>query len=77
MRYQPVAFSRFLGLAIEDSIPDATTLWLFREKLARVGLIEKLFDRLSATSCGQGLHGARRADHRRQYRAGADAAEQS
>jgi hypothetical protein len=26
---------------------------------------------------GQGLHGAWRADHRRQYRAGADAAEQS
>src|SRR6266513_3165988 len=28
-----LSFSRFLGLAIEDSIPDATTLWLFREKL--------------------------------------------
>src|SRR5262245_66661523 len=25
-----LSFSRFLGLAIEDSIPDATTLWLFR-----------------------------------------------
>ena len=40
-----LSFSRFLGLAIEDSIPDATTLWLFREKLARAGLIEQLFDR--------------------------------
>src|SRR5215475_11232811 len=40
-----LSFSRFLGLAIEDSIPDATTLWLFREKLAKAGLIEKLFDR--------------------------------
>ena len=39
-----LSFSRFLGLAIEDSIPDATTLWLFREKLAKAGLIEKLFD---------------------------------
>src|SRR6476469_4297919 len=29
-----LSFSRFLRLAIEDSIPDATTLWLFREKLA-------------------------------------------
>ena len=36
-----LSFSRFLGLAIEDSIPDATTLWLFREKLAKAGLIEK------------------------------------
>ncbi len=48
MEYQVhdrLSFSRFLGLAIEDSIPDATTLWLFREKLAKAGLIEKLFDR--------------------------------
>src|SRR3954449_6979461 len=35
-----LSFSRFLRLAIEDSIPDATTLWLFREKLAKAGLIE-------------------------------------
>src|ERR1700720_3010460 len=28
-----LSFTRFLGLAIEDGIPDATTLWLFREKL--------------------------------------------
>src|SRR5213595_906093 len=39
-----LSFSRFLGLAIEDSIPDSTTLWLFREKLAKAGLVEKLFD---------------------------------
>src|SRR5262245_4919270 len=36
-----LSFTRFLRLGIEDSIPDATTLWLFREKLARAGLIEK------------------------------------
>jgi IS5 family transposase len=35
------SFSRFLGLAIEDSIPDATTLWLFREK-ARQSVAEGL-----------------------------------
>ena len=39
-----LSFSRFLGLAIENSIPDATTLWLFREKLAKAGLIKKLFE---------------------------------
>ena len=38
-------FTRFVGLGSEDGIPDGTTLWLFREKLARAGLIEKLFDR--------------------------------
>jgi hypothetical protein len=32
-----LSFSRFLGLAIEDSIPGATTRWLFRKKLAKGG----------------------------------------
>ena len=40
-----LSFTRFLGLGIEDGIPDGTTLWLFREKLAKVGLIDKLFER--------------------------------
>jgi transposase, IS5 family len=40
-----LSFTRFLALGIEDRIPDATTLWLFREKLAKAGLIEKLFER--------------------------------
>ena len=38
------SFTRFLKLGIEDRIPDGTTLWLFREKLAKAGLIEKLFE---------------------------------
>jgi len=49
-----LSFSRFLGLAIEDRIPDATTLWLFREKLAKVGLIEKLFDRFDQHLAAKG-----------------------
>jgi IS5 family transposase len=40
-----LSFTRFLGLGIEGSIPDGTTLWLFREKLAKAGLIDKLFER--------------------------------
>lgn len=40
-----MSFTRFLGLAFEDDIPDGTTLWMFREKLAQAGLIETLFDR--------------------------------
>lgn len=43
-----LSFMRFLGLNFEDRVPDATTLWLFREKLAKVGLVEKLFRRFSA-----------------------------
>ena len=40
-----LSFTRFLRCGIEDCIPDGTTLWLFREKLAQAGVIEKLFDR--------------------------------
>jgi IS5 family transposase len=40
-----LSFTRFLGLGFENRIPDGTTLWLFREKLARAGLIAKLFER--------------------------------
>ena len=40
-----LSFTRFLGLGIEASIPDGTTLWLFREKLAKAGLMDKLFER--------------------------------
>jgi IS5 family transposase len=40
-----LSFTRFLRLGIEDSIPDGTTLWLFREKLAKARLIERLFGR--------------------------------
>jgi hypothetical protein len=39
-----LSFSRFLGLAIEDSIPDATTLWLFREKVAKAGRGGQIID---------------------------------
>jgi IS5 family transposase len=39
-----LSFTRFLALGMEDRIPDGTTLWLFREKLAKAGLIEKLFE---------------------------------
>src|SRR5438445_13104586 len=40
-----LSFTRFLRLGIEDRIPDGTTLWLFREKLAKAGVVEKLFER--------------------------------
>src|SRR4030088_1563518 len=47
-----LSFTRFLRL--EDSIPDATTVWLFREKLAKAGLIEKLFDRFDQHLAAKG-----------------------
>ena len=32
-----MSFTRFIGLEFEDDVPDGTTLWLFREKLAQAG----------------------------------------
>jgi IS5 family transposase len=37
------SFCRFLGVNPEDKIPDAKTLWLFREQLVELQLIELLF----------------------------------
>src|SRR3954462_4155899 len=48
------SFTRFLRLGMEDSIPDATTLWLFREKLAKTSLIEKLFERFDQHLAARG-----------------------
>lgn len=41
-----LSFMRFLGLGINDPVPDAKTIWLFRDKLASGGMIEKLFAHL-------------------------------
>nr|WP_249201644.1 IS5 family transposase [Gluconobacter sphaericus] len=44
-----LSFMRFLGLALSDRVPDAKTIWLFRERLTQAGAIERLFDRFDAT----------------------------
>jgi IS5 family transposase len=38
-----LSFSRFLGLTLSDRVPDAKTIWHFREKLIKGGTVEKLF----------------------------------
>ena len=40
-----LSFMRFLGLQLEDRVPDAKTVWLFRERLKGLGLVEILFAR--------------------------------
>jgi transposase, IS5 family len=40
-----LSFMRFLGLGLSDKVPDAKTIWLFREHLAQAGAVEKLFAR--------------------------------
>src|SRR5437899_12437729 len=40
-----LSFMRFLDLELEDPVPVATTIWLFREALAQAGLLDQLFAR--------------------------------
>ena len=40
-----LSFMRFLGLGVEDRVPDATTVWRFREDLKELDLMERLFNR--------------------------------
>jgi len=44
-----LSFMRFLGLGLSDRVPDARTIWLFREKLTKACAIQQLFDRLDAS----------------------------
>jgi transposase, IS5 family len=39
-----LSFMQFLGLGLEDGIPDATTVWLFRKQLQKQKLVESLFE---------------------------------
>src|SRR3954453_15843816 len=43
-----LSFMRFLGLGLADRVPDATTVWRYRETLAQAGLVEALFDAFDA-----------------------------
>jgi transposase, IS5 family len=49
-----LSFMRFLGLALADTVPDANTIWTFREALKTAGTIEVLFARFDAQLKGAG-----------------------
>jgi transposase, IS5 family len=39
-----LTWMRFLGLGLGDAVPDANTIWTFREALTKAGAIERLFE---------------------------------
>ena len=39
------SFRRFLGLSSGDKVPDAKTIWLFREKLVKSGASKVFFQK--------------------------------
>jgi IS5 family transposase len=49
-----LSFMRFLGLGLEDRVPDAKTIWLYRERLAQAGLVEELFRQFDGYLSRQG-----------------------
>jgi IS5 family transposase len=49
-----LSFMQFLGLGLEDAVPDATTVWLFREQLQQHDLVEELFEQFGAYLQGVG-----------------------
>jgi len=40
-----LSFMRFLGFSLGDTVPDAKTVWLFREQLTEANLVKTLFER--------------------------------
>jgi len=43
-----LSFMKFLGLELQDNVPDARTIWLFREQLIAAEAVEKLFAQFDA-----------------------------
>src|SRR4030042_744781 len=40
-----MSFMRFLGWPLSDTVPDSTTIWFFRERLVKSGIMKQLFKR--------------------------------
>lgn len=49
-----LSFMRFLGLGLEGRVPDAKTVWLYREALAQAGMVEALFRQFDGYLARQG-----------------------
>jgi transposase, IS5 family len=50
-----LSFMRFVGLGLHDPVPDAKTIWLFREQLTRAGAVERLFQRFDTALRDKGV----------------------
>jgi IS5 family transposase len=51
-----LSFMRFLGLELADDVPDAKTIWLFREQLKSAGLVKELFKEFDRYLTRQGFN---------------------
>lgn len=46
-----------LGLGLGDTVPDAKTIWLFRELLTEANIIKSVFEQFDLLSAGKRLYG--------------------
>ncbi|PWC26791.1 IS5 family transposase [Teichococcus aestuarii] len=49
-----LSFMRFAGLGLHQTVPDAKTIWLYREQLKQAGAIEALFRRFDEVLVSKG-----------------------
>jgi IS5 family transposase len=57
-----LSFMRFVGLGLADPVPDANTIWAFREAVKRAGAVDRLFARFDATLRAAGFLGGQIVD---------------
>lgn len=50
-----ISFRQFLGLTSSCRIPDAKTIWLFRDKLRKNGALDRVFSQLNAHLAQRGV----------------------
>ncbi len=48
-------FRRFVGLNLSESVPDHSTIWRFRNRLQKEGLLDSLLERINAQLVGASL----------------------
>ncbi len=49
-----LSFMRFLDLGLGDRVPDTMTVWLYREALAKAGMVDALFGQFDGYLARQG-----------------------
>src|SRR3954471_12262314 len=70
-----LSFMRFLGISLADAVPDANTIWTFREALRKAGAVDGLFLRFDEALRASGFLAIERPDCRCHDRRRAEAAQ--
>lgn len=50
-----ISFQRFLGLSLGEKVPDAKTIWLFRNTLTTLEIMDELFSQFNQMLEAQGI----------------------